>query len=69
MVSGKVLLRREIRAIREAVGLTQLELSTSLCKPQSYVSMIESGDRSISLLGVRALCMSCGIAFIDFAQA
>ena len=65
----KVLLRREIRAMREAAGLTQLELSTSLGKPQSYVSKIESGDRSISLLEVRALCMGCGVGFIDFVQA
>jgi transcriptional regulator with XRE-family HTH domain len=65
----KVLLRGEIRAIREVAGLTQLELSTSLGKPQSYVSKIESGDRSVSLLEVRALCMGCGFSFIDFVQA
>jgi transcriptional regulator with XRE-family HTH domain len=55
--------------MREATGLTQLELSTSLGKPQSYVSKIESGDRSISLLEVRALCMGCGVGFFDFEQA
>ncbi len=47
----KVLLRREIRAMREAAGLTQLELSTSLDKPQSYVSKIESGRPLHQLVG------------------
>jgi transcriptional regulator with XRE-family HTH domain len=65
----KVLLRGELRAMREAAGLTQLELSTSLGKPQSYVSKIESGDRSISLLEVRVLCMGCGVGFINFVEA
>jgi len=55
--------------MRESAGLTQLKLPTSLGKPQSYVSKIESGDRSISLLEVRALCMGCGVGFIDFVQA
>lgn len=65
----KVLLRGELRAMREAAGLTQLELSASLGKPQSYVSKVESGDRSISLLEVRALCMGCGVGFTDFVHA
>ncbi len=64
----KVLLRGELRAMREAAGLTQLELSTVLSKPQSYVSKIESGDRSVSLLEVRALCIGCGVSFADFVQ-
>lgn len=55
--------------MREAAGLTQLELSTALCKPQSYVSKIESGDRSINLLEVRALCMGCSVGFTDFVHA
>jgi transcriptional regulator with XRE-family HTH domain len=55
--------------MREAAGLTRHELSTSLGKPQSYVSKIESGDHSISLLEMRALCMGRGVGFIDFVQA
>ena len=64
----KVLLREELRAMRERAGLTQAELSKSLGKPQSYISKVESGDRSISLLEVRALCLGCGVPLQNFVR-
>jgi transcriptional regulator with XRE-family HTH domain len=49
---------------RRAAGLTQVELAAQLCKPQSYVSKYESGERRldviefleiVEILGIRAI--------------
>jgi transcriptional regulator with XRE-family HTH domain len=54
-----VLLRR-LRALRTTAGLTQVELSAALQRPQSYISDIERGSRRMDLLQLRELCNACG---------
>lgn len=39
----------ELRAMRLEAGLTQNVVATALEKPQSYVSELESGERSLRL--------------------
>lgn len=38
------ILLRQLRELRLAAGLTQVELSTALGRPQSYVSDVERGN-------------------------
>lgn len=39
----------ELRTMRERAGLTQVEVARRLRKPQSHVSKLESGERSLHL--------------------
>ncbi|MCU4421066.1 helix-turn-helix domain-containing protein [Acinetobacter lwoffii] len=41
---------QELIAIRELKKITQVELATSLKKPQSYVAKVENFDRRIDVL-------------------
>ncbi len=54
---------RKIRALRKRGGLTQEQVAQSLNKPQSYISKIESGEKSLHLYEVfsfaEALNMPC----------
>lgn len=54
-------LAARLRIAREAAGLTQAELGGRLAKPQTFVSKIELGERSISLLEAEKLCEVLGI--------
>ncbi len=62
-----VLLRR-LRALRTAAGLTQVELSAALQRPQSYVSDVERGSRRMDLLQLREFCSACGQALTEFVD-
>jgi transcriptional regulator with XRE-family HTH domain len=50
------LLAARLRVAREAAGLTQAELGERLSKPQTFISKIELGERSISLLEAKKIC-------------
>ncbi len=60
-----VLLRR-LRALRTEAGLTQVELSTALQRPQSYISDVERGSRRLDLLQLQELCNACGQSLTEF---
>ena len=62
-----VLLRR-LRALRTAAGLTQVDLSAALQRPQSYVSDVERGSRRMDLLQLRELCNACGQSLTEFVD-
>ena len=47
-----------LSAARRAAGLTQLDLSHRLGKPQSYVSKVETGERRLDF-----------VEFVDLARA
>jgi transcriptional regulator with XRE-family HTH domain len=66
--SEYVVLLRRLRALRTAAGLTQVELSTALERPQSYVSDIELGSRRMDLLQLRELCNACGQSLTNFVD-
>ena len=52
------LLRSELLQTRLSCGLRQIDLAKSLDKPQSYVSKVESGERSLDV-----------IEFVNYCQA
>lgn len=43
-------LRSELKKARLEAGLLQSQLGTMLKKPQSYVSKVESGERSLDVI-------------------
>jgi len=49
----------ELRNIRKASGLTQVQLAVKLDKPQSYVSKYESGERNLDFVEVLTVCNAC----------
>jgi len=54
----QIVLRTELRALRERQRLTQAEVARRLQKPQSFVSKYEKGERRLSV-----------IEFIDVVRA
>ena len=54
----QIVLRTELRALRERHRLTQEEVARRLGKPQSFVSKYEGGERRLSM-----------IEFIDVVRA
>lgn len=60
------ILRELLRRQRETAGLVQVEASSRLGKPQSYLSKIERGERRLDVLELRALCKLYGKDFRDF---
>jgi len=62
-----VLLRR-LRELRTAAGMTQVDLSAVLQRPQSYVSDVERGSRRMDLLQLRELCNACGNSLTEFVN-
>ena len=64
----RVLFRQAIRDLRLASGLTQAEVADKLGKPQSYVSKLESGDRSLDYIETREFCVACGVNFERFVR-
>jgi transcriptional regulator with XRE-family HTH domain len=67
--SDYALLTRRLREAREVVGLTQVEVSAALCRPQSFVSDIENGRRRLDILQLRDLCQLLGVSWVDFLRA
>ena len=60
--------RALLREIREEAGLTQVELSQKLGKPQSFVSKCELGERRIDFLETVDFCKACGLEVAEFAK-
>lgn len=54
-------LRRALRQLRAAQGITQRQLSNFLGVPQSFVSKYESGERTLSYVDVFRICTALGV--------
>ena len=65
---ARVLFRQELKNLRLTSGLTQADLAERLNKPQSYVSKLESGDRSLDFIETREFCLACGTSFERFVR-
>ena len=55
-------LRRALRQLRTAQGITQSALSQALGVPQSFVSKYESGERTLSYVDVFHICSAIGVS-------
>lgn len=47
---------------RREAGVTQMELSRILGKPQSFVSKYESGERRLDVVEFISICKALGVA-------
>jgi transcriptional regulator with XRE-family HTH domain len=57
-----------LRAARVEAGLRQQDVAESLGSPQSFVSKYESGERYLSLMEARAICLALGISLGSFVE-
>ena len=57
-----------LRNKRTGLGITQEELARRLGVRQGVISKIETHERRIDLLELRAICSALGISFVDFAK-
>jgi transcriptional regulator with XRE-family HTH domain len=61
------LFRQLVKEIRLAKGLTQIDLSSRLGQPQSYVSKYETGERRLDFVETVLVCRALGVEIEDFA--
>ena len=66
--SHKKALQKCLKEIRIGAGLSQVELSKKLGKPQSFVSKYESGERRLDILELRKVCESLGVSLVEFVK-
>lgn len=59
----EILKRRRIDA-----GLTQVECSKALGRPQSFMSDVERGSRRLDIIQIWDLCRVLGCDFLDLMQ-
>ena len=57
-----------LREVRENAELRQEDVAEALEVPQSFVSKIESGERRLDILELRAVCEALGITLIGFCR-
>ena len=60
-------LRELLKDLRmNEAGLTQVELSQALGRPQSYVSKYETGERKLDYVEIAEICEALGISMEKF---
>lgn len=57
---------RQLRELRKAAGVTQVELADRLGMTQSLVSKIERGDRRLDIIELRTICSAIGVSLVEF---
>jgi len=62
------LFRAELKKARLSSGLLQKDLAKLLHRPQSYISKIESGERSIDIVEFINYCQAIGIDSAKFIK-
>jgi transcriptional regulator with XRE-family HTH domain len=53
---------------RKAAGLTQVQCSKALGRPQSFMSDVESGTRRLDIVQLRDLCKVPGIGLAELVE-
>jgi len=54
-----------LKKYRKVAGLTQVECSMALGRPQSFMSDVESGNRRLDIVQLRDLCEVLGVGLGD----
>ncbi|MFG0551469.1 MULTISPECIES: helix-turn-helix domain-containing protein [Pseudomonas] len=57
-----------LRKYRKAAGLTQVDCSKALNRPQSFMSDVENGTRRLDIVQLRDLCKVLGISLPELVQ-
>lgn len=57
-----------LRKHRKAAGLTQVDCSKELRRPQSFMSDVENGTRRLDIVQLRDLCKVLGISLVELVQ-
>lgn len=57
-----------LRTVRREAGLSQVDLSLRLGRPQSFVSKYESGERRLDILELHEVCRAVGIPLAEFVR-
>jgi predicted transcriptional regulator len=60
--------RALIKLVRIEAELSQVELSTQLGRPQSYVSDYENGQRRLDWIQIVEIVTICGTTIVEFAK-
>ncbi|MDI7709465.1 helix-turn-helix transcriptional regulator [Acinetobacter baumannii] len=58
----------DLIAIRESKKITQVELASSLKKPQSYIAKVENFDRRLDVLELNDWLNALGLSIISFLE-
>lgn len=62
------ILLEELYKLRVRSGLRQLDIADKLGVPQSFISKIETGERRIDIVELRAICAVLGTSLFEFIQ-
>lgn len=65
-VERRRLVGSALRELRIEANLRQEDIAVRLGKPQSYVSKYESGEQSLDLIEVGAICHASGSSLLSF---
>lgn len=57
-----------LKKYRSEAGLTQVQCSKALNRPQSFISDVESGTRRLDIVQLRDLCAVLGISLMELVQ-
>lgn len=57
-----------LKKYRTAAGLTQVQCSKALKRPQSFMSDVENGTRRLDIVQLRDLCHVLGISLKELVQ-
>jgi len=57
-----------LRKHRKAAGLTQVDCSKALNRPQSFMSDVENGTRRLDIVQLRDLCTVLGVSLPELVQ-
>lgn len=57
-----------LKKYRKAAGLTQVQCSEALSRPQSFMSDVESGTRRLDIVQLRDLCKVLGVGLTELVS-
>jgi len=63
-----LVLLRLLKQCRVEAGLTQVQFTQALERPQSFASDIERGLRRLDLVQLRDICIALNIGLVEFVQ-